>query len=51
MVATHTMKINGVLYKAGEKLPEMGAKAPFVEEANVEAPKRTRSKKNKATEE
>lgn len=51
MIATHTIKINGITYKAGAKLPEMGAETPAVEENKVEIPKRTRSKKNKASEE
>ena len=51
MIATHTIKINGIMYKAGAKLPEMGANAVTVEETSTDTPKRTRSKKNKSAEE
>lgn len=51
MIATHTIKINGIMYKAGAKLPEMGASTVTVEETEKDTPKRTRSKKNKSAEE
>lgn len=34
MVATHTMKINGILYRSGEEIPSPGEK-PVVEEKAI----------------
>lgn len=52
MIATHTIKRNGILYKAGQEIPETTETLePVIVKKNVsETPKR-RSKKNKAVNE
>lgn len=52
MIATHTIKKNGVLYKAGQEIPEVveSLEPAVVKETVLEAPKR-RSKKNRTVNE
>ena len=49
MIATHTNKKNGILYKAGQEIPEAveSLEPAVVKETVSETPKR-RSKKNKS---
>lgn len=48
MVATHTIKHNGVLYVAGEEIPMDEPKAnEVVQKANTETVKRGRTRKTK----